>query len=682
MAKLRIWTPGWDKGFMGDEADFRAHLARRRRILSFAAVFLPTLAVSLIYLFTRAPEYRSSARLEIIPGSIARPQNGDLSDDPSKGFLTEIQVLTSRPLVETAAESLKDSGGLPPDLGGDPIDSLQQMLSTDSTAGTNVVELQAEGPARTFLPRLVNGVVDAYQARLENTYKALAANADAGVSEELRLLDQKVAAKRAEVDAFRARYDIVSLERDENQVLSRVKGLGQELTQANDRVVAAEAKLQALRDTGGGVARSKDDPTVADMERRASEMRNELKEYARKYTPQYMAMDPEVKSLRARLDDLEQQIQTERASSRGNALADAQTELASARAAARQLKEQSDEAGQAARVFTDRFGEYKALQEDLTKLEDLRRSALERQAKLEAQERERAPRMTVLEAAALPQKPYRPLYVLDAGLSFVGSLILGLLAVWFVEFFSPKERRDPAVIVQQGWAGLPPAHNAQMAGPSMLAGERPLHLTGPDGAALPGPRILADPETTAILQAANDDARLAITALLSGLAAEELIRLRWESIDLAEGALQVDGGEPRRLPIEAPLRRALDARREQRSGPVLRGSGGEPLTASDLDNLVTYAAYDAALDRADEVTPQTLRHTYIVYLLRQGIRLSDIGRIVGRIPRDDLVAYARYGAPENRLPLDRIDRVPPALRDCEPPSAGGGGSEFAMGRNT
>src|SRR5581483_5719728 len=115
MAKLRIWTPGWDKGFMGDESDFRAHQARRLRILTFAAVFVPVLAASLIYLFTRAPEYRASARLEIVPGSIARPQNGDLADDPAKAFQTEIQVLTSRPLVETAAATLKDSGGLPPD---------------------------------------------------------------------------------------------------------------------------------------------------------------------------------------------------------------------------------------------------------------------------------------------------------------------------------------------------------------------------------------------------------------------------------------------------------------------------------------------------------------------------------------------------------------------------------------
>ena len=45
---------------------------------------------------------------------------------------------------------------------------------------------------------------------------------------------------RRGVEAFRARHDIVSLERDENQVLSRVKGLGASLNAANDRVAIAE----------------------------------------------------------------------------------------------------------------------------------------------------------------------------------------------------------------------------------------------------------------------------------------------------------------------------------------------------------------------------------------------------------------------------------------------------------
>jgi len=59
---------------------------------------------------------------------------------------------------------------------------------------------------------------------------------------------------------------------------------------------------------------------------------------------------------------------------------------------------------------------------------------------------------------------------------------------------------------------------------------------------------------------------------------------------------------------------------------------------------------------------RALRHTYLVYLLRQGIRFADIGRIVGRLPPQELAAYMRYAPSQPRLPLEQIELVLPALR--------------------
>jgi len=62
------------------------------------------------------------------------------------------------------------------------------------------------------------------------------------------------------------------------------------------------------------------------------------------------------------------------------------------------------------------------------------------------------------------------------------------------------------------------------------------------------------------------------------------------------------------------------------------------------------------------VTPWTLRHTYLVYLLRQGIRFADIGRVAGRLPQEELAAYMRFAPSQPRQPLEQIDPVLPALR--------------------
>ena len=83
----------------------------------------------------------------------------------------------------------------------------------------------------------------------------------------------------------------------------------------------------------------------------------------------------------------------------------------------------------------------------------------------------------------------------------------------------------------------------------------------------------------------------------------------------------------------------------------------------EVKRLVFYAADDAALERSPEVTPDVLRYTYLIFLLRQGIRAGDVGRIVGHVPHNDLVANMQRHSPEARLPFEQVERVLPALRE-------------------
>jgi hypothetical protein len=79
--------------------------------------------------------------------------------------------------------------------------------------------------------------------------------------------------------------------------------------------------------------------------------------------------------------------------------------------------------------------------------------------------------------------------------------------------------------------------------------------------------------------------------------------------------------------------------------------------------LVLFTAYDAKLDRPQEVTPAVLRYTFISYLLRQGIRAADVDRIVGRVPDTGLLAYMQLNSPAAWRPIEDIERVLPALRE-------------------
>ena len=183
----------------------------------FCGTFFLACAISLTYVYTRPAEYRAIARLLISPaGGVEEATDATspaLKQDPNS-FLTEVQVMTSRPLLQEAVSRL-DSAGELPDFGEDPVDAVQRMLRAEPVEGTQVVQLSAEGTQRNFLSRLVNTVADAYRGRVADTYKSRATGTYADVGNEAEALQKRVAEKRSALDAFRQRYDIVSLEREE-----------------------------------------------------------------------------------------------------------------------------------------------------------------------------------------------------------------------------------------------------------------------------------------------------------------------------------------------------------------------------------------------------------------------------------------------------------------------------------
>jgi uncharacterized protein involved in exopolysaccharide biosynthesis len=583
---------------------------------------------------------------------IASPANA-LAENGRKSFLTEVQMLTSRPVLEKTVARLGNPDEVSKDLGIDPVQGLGRMLSTERVEGTQVVRVQAQGTDRDLLPRLVNTLTDVYREHLASAYKTSVGSGNAQLHDELRLLEQQVAAKRQEVEAFRARYDIVSAERDENQLLSTAKGLGESLNDANSDVAAAEGHLRAVRNAiaaGEVLGGPKNNPTLGNIEKRASELREQLHELETRFTPQYLDLDPAAKALRARLTNLEQQMGSERTAGQRAALAEAQQQLTSAREAAERLQQQLNGNKQAAQTFAARLNEYKAMQEDLAHIEQLHRGAIERLAQLEASEAENAPRIEVLEAATLPQEPLYPPYLL-AGIGAAASLVLGIFAVRFFEFFSRPDPAPEPPFLQPFWP-RPLTREALTAQRPLLTAE-PMQLPAPDAPL----RQLTDTEIAGLLQAANDDGRLLMVVLLTGLTVEEIIGLRWDDLDLDADTLKVPGRSARILDLREPLRGLIRARQAAQQPTPSPAS-----SADEAANLVMCAAYDAGLSEAHEVTPAILRHSYVAFLLQQGARFADIGRIVGRLPQEELSAYMRLAPTQARVPLEQVDLIPPALR--------------------
>lgn len=654
-------------GFAG-EATARAN---RRRFRVFLGTLLVALAISLSYTFLRPAEYRATARVEITPGvgsvsPIGRAgQPVETPSESPKTFLTEVQVLTSRPVLERAANLVQRAGRDLSSFGPDPVDGIQARLEVNPVASTNVVELIATNAQPELTAPVINAVISVYRDHVMEAYREATKDTLATASEETKKLEAAVAAKRREVEAFRRQHNIVSLERDENAVLARVKNQNIALAAANERVATAEGRLRSLTESaaaGRSVVRARDDPTLANLEQRASQAREEMRDLERSYTPEYLAKDPRVIALRTRIAELDRQVKVQRETSKQAALHEAQQDLASAEEAARRLQRQMTNDRQQVGEFTARFNEYKSRQEELAELETAYRSAVQRKVRFEASERARMPSIKILEAATTPQQPWRPLYWRDAAISGAASLLLALLAMWLVELFNRPEPQ-PAVVITQSlgalpYARVPGALLAEDLPPQALASQSPRLLSQQP----PLPRELSEEQAEKLIRAAGDADRSIIMFLLSGVSRDELVALRWDDVDLKGHVVELAGTAARQIPLSESLRQALGAQPAHGAGDWLIAGADRAAVREDIDTRLLCVAHDAGLDDASDVTADCLRHTYITYLLRQGIKFSELARIVGPLPRAVLAQYSNFSAPERRTPSGEIETTHPALR--------------------
>ena len=640
--------------------------AMRRRMLIFFGVFFLTLLLSLSYTFMRSAIYMANARVQITPSAQLAAGDATAAQDGKPAFLIEVQILTSRPMLEKVVRRLQEQGHLK-NLDADPVLTVKNMLTVTPIEGTQAVQLQAQGTEQALVARLLNTVIDVYRDEQAVAGNAASQSQLVETREALRVIETRVAEKKKALDALKLRANIVSGERDENQILSRLKGLGTSLTSATDREATVAGRVRAIEQAvtqGNRSSLAKDNPTVAALESRLSQAKEEWRALERQFTPEYLGMDANAKVLKTRMTNMEQQLEDERQKSQQMALADAKEELAGVRATTQRLQQQLMGERQDVQTFSRRFSDYQGMQDELKGLEKMHQSAQQKLVAMESSETARRPRILVMEPAATPDSPWRPLYWRDAGISLAACLVLGFLAVWFMEFFNRTEvqpQGPSTVIVPQPWMAI-----AQPLGPTLGEGTPPqtlLHGNEPRLLTYPSPRELRSDEVEKLLGSAAPENLAILACLLCGLSADEVVSLRRQHVDTAKGTLQVPGESSRVLPLPAHVL-ALSAHRQPDfpDSPLFLKTPERSLDTEDIDSVVTSSAYDADLEQPQSVTPAVLRHTYVAFLVRQGLRFSELGHLVGRLSAETFNILAPLAPDAPRVSIDSVERLLPALR--------------------
>ena len=146
--------------------------------------------------------------------------------------------------------------------------------------------------------------------------------------------------------------------------------------------------------------------------------------------------------------------------------------------------------------------------------------------------------------------------------------------------------------------------------------------------------ILAQPNTGCATGLRN---RTMIEVMLrAGLRVSEVVKLRLGDIRWSEGILEIHQSKNRKdrnVPVDSETMGWLHAWRAQRpKGRTFFNSvrnAGESISTRYVGQMVKRLAHKAELERADRISPHTLRHTYATDLLNGGFTLRDVQVLLG-----------------------------------------------------
>jgi succinoglycan biosynthesis transport protein ExoP len=647
----------------------------RRRLLVFTITFTVCLIGGMTWNLARPSVYRASARLQLkVPDTPGRSDT-NAGRPATSDFLSLAQTINSGPALEAVLHQLPP-GSLAAAEPTDGVAALREMVEVHPIPGTDLLQLSATGRDPAVLAPIVDHLIAAFREALQIRHEAENQASLGALREELTRLEKTAADRREQLEAFRSRAGLVSTERDDSASLARHKGLTTALNTAMEKQATAEARLGALQQAAsapGQAGRVREDPGLAAQEARLSALREELKEMERAYTPAFLAMDPRAIALRSRVSEVQRQIAQKRETSQQAALETAREDAEVARANVERLKVRLQAEQPSLRSFSTGFARSKHLEDDLAQVERARRDTIERLARVEASQRSRAPRMTVLEGPQAPTQPHAPDRWQDGLLVSAAAFVTGLLAMGFVELFNrvPAPRLAPTTTVVLPSPPLPGGRDQALLVDAAVA---PLPLGHAPARPLIGHaaewRELRQDEALALVSAAQGPGRLACTLLLLGLDADEALAARTADIDASTGLLHVGGPSPRQVALPAWFPPAASASAGA-DGWMLASASGERWQRSDVDLAVACAAVDAGIASPSEVSVAVLRNTCIGWLVAQGVRFADLAAMVGRFGPDTVASFGDRAQRSSRRQVSEIDRLMPAVRQAPlyaPPS--------------
>jgi uncharacterized protein involved in exopolysaccharide biosynthesis len=635
----------------------QAFLDYRQRLKVSVVTFIAVLLIGLSYVWLQSPIYQSSALLRFIyPNSI----NVDKSATINRDLSVSEYRLTSQSILVLLRESLGTQGVTL------TTEDLSAMLNSKTDANERLIYLFAVDKTGDHLELVINTWLSLYLKQFESQQNNAFEKDRKSTEKKLAELEALIQQQRILLQQFREDNDIVFLEQSKNRIFKKLNTVTQQLSKTENSLIELTSQLaainQAIRD-GIEVSNPYTESLIRKTKRLIQALRSELAGLSRKYTQKYMQKDPNIVQKSRRLTELEITLQTQIKEGTTAYKHETTMQLTKAELKIAELLNQRQSLKGSLQTFSTKLSQYKSMSVDLKNLE--KNEQKQKQILLNISVTQPfTPRIDILEYPVTPEYPIGPNYWLNSGIAFIVALlssIFVLIAFKLIAIKRPSNSTSYTLIQPQSNFIESPLETVEdrhalshKIKPKALPAQANL---------MTSQNYLDEQQSHILLSQLSGKSEIALMLIYSGVRPEELLKLTMDQLDIDIGLIHLMGRFQRTLIMPPILQQRLESlplvNKEQ---TLLTTILGKDVKLDELSKTIQKTARAAMVEGAELIDVDYIRHSYLVYLVLQGISLKEIEQIAGYIPPNQLGKYKGLMTNDSTIELSEINPIHPTLR--------------------
>ena len=242
-----------------EDIDFQKYwLILKRHWLPSSIVFLSIFSLATVFASTRTPVYQASGKLllkkqnpasALVSDAAAKIGRLEAIDSLNSSAIdTEVEVLTSTPIIEQAIQELdirNTEGNLV------PAGAVLQLLNVKVVGGTDVLEISYSSENQEETAEVVNKIMDIYMANNIAFNKSAAVSAREFIAEELPKIEENLLEAETALRRFKEDNSIVDLEMEAREAVKVMSQLDTLRKRTEAALADATARLAAFQNKVG-----------------------------------------------------------------------------------------------------------------------------------------------------------------------------------------------------------------------------------------------------------------------------------------------------------------------------------------------------------------------------------------------------------------------------------------------